>query len=329
MNPVLVGVDIGGTTTMAIACTPDLRIVATHSRPTPARLGNGSMVTETVSAVQEVVDSSNGELTGIGVGAAGVIDHVAGAILFASDSFVDWAGTALAQLLRETFHVPVTLENDVNAFLEGEVTLGAVHGAKAALGITLGTGVGGALWTDGTLVHGAHGAAGEIGHVPGFGVERCSCGQTGHLEAIAAGPAIVRRYERFHCQSHGEPRVRSIDAHVLTAKEVAEAARAGDESAAKVYSDAGEAIGQAILMTAGLMDIDSVVVGGGVSGAWDLLETGISRMLVKEPPINGHRPLIVPTALGPNAVALGAATTAAANLGIGEPAHAYSASSGK
>ncbi|WP_035768759.1 ROK family protein [Arthrobacter castelli] len=326
MNSVLVGVDIGGTTTLAIACTPDLRIVATHSRATPARLGNGAIVAETEKAIQEVVSSAGGELTCIGVGAAGVIDHVAGSILFASDSFVDWAGTAVARLLRDRFYVPVSLENDVNAFLEGEVTLGAVQGSKAALGITLGTGVGGALWTDGRVVHGAHGAAGEIGHIPGFGTERCTCGQIGHLEAIAAGPAIVRRYRRLSSRSNGKAlsgTAGQTDGPGLTAKHVADAARSDDGPAIQAYSEAGEAVGKAILMTAGLMDIDSVVVGGGVGGAWDLLNHGISKTLAHEPPINGQLPVVVPTALGSHAVALGAATTAAANLAVDGAAHVY------
>ncbi len=134
-------------------------------------------------------------LLGVGVGAAGVVDARAGRILVASDSFRDWAGFAVTAAFEEAgSRVPAFLDNDVNAFLRGEAAAGAVAGEAHVLGMTLGTGVGGALWLDGALYDGPHGAAGEIGHVPGFGDLPCTCGGRGHLETLASGRAIAARY---------------------------------------------------------------------------------------------------------------------------------------
>jgi glucokinase len=147
-----------------------------------------------VGVVEAALGDRRLRLEAVGVGAAGVIDRRDGSILAASDSFRDWAGYPLAHDLRAAFGVPVAVENDVNAFVEGERRFGAMRELDDVLGITLGTGVGGALVLAGELYTGPHGAAGEIGHMPGFGDRRCSCGRTGHLETLASGRSIVARW---------------------------------------------------------------------------------------------------------------------------------------
>jgi glucokinase len=242
-----------------------------------------------------------GRTAAVGVGAAGVVDAVSGHVLVASDSFTDWAGFPVAAALRTALGVPAFLDNDVNAFLRGEIACGAAAGEADVLGMTLGTGVGGALWTGGELRTGAHGAAGEIGHIPGFGDLPCTCGGRGHLETLASARSVRARY--------GERTGRE-----LTAREVADAARDGDADARAVYAAAGAGIARAIVMTAGLVDIGTVVIGGGVSGAWTLLEPLIQERLAAEPPISGHPVKLLRAALGSGAVPLGAAARARSEL---------------
>ncbi|EFG65618.1 ROK family protein, partial [Streptomyces sp. SPB074] len=107
-----------------------------------------------------------------------------GRILVASDSTRGWAGFAVTEAVESALGVPAFLDNDVNAFLLGEISAGAVRGERDVLGMTLGTGVGGALFP------GPHGAAGEIGHIHGFGDLPCTCGGRGHLETLASGRSI-------------------------------------------------------------------------------------------------------------------------------------------
>jgi glucokinase len=300
---VFAGVDIGGTTTQVLLCTADLDVVDSTEVPTPASEGGQAMVRAALDALGVLRARVPAQLLGVGIGAAGVVDSRAGRILVASDSFNSWAGFAVTATVEEALGVPAFLDNDVNAFLRGETAKGAVVGEPYVLGMTLGTGVGGALWLNGELLDGPHGAAGEVGHIPGFGDLPCTCGGRGHLETLASGRAIRARY--------GERTGR-----LLTAEGVAEAAADGDPDAIAVYEAAGAGVARAILVTAGLADITTVVIGGGVSGAWDVLQPSIRAALAAEPPVSGHPIRVVRARLGSGAVAIGAASRARTELGV-------------
>ncbi|WP_231391807.1 ROK family protein [Arthrobacter sp. 35W] len=305
----MIGIDIGGTKTRAVLCDARLNVLGRTTRPTPARAGNGAMVDTAADLARELMAGADGALRGVGVGAAGVVDHREGTILVASDSFVDWAGTPVGRILGHNLGVPVSVENDVNAFLAGEVAAGAARGRPNVLGITLGTGVGGAVHLDGRLVRGAHGAAGEIGHVPGFGDALCTCGRRGHLETLASGRSIATRY-------------RERTGSVADAAQIAQAARTGDADALAVFADAGMAVGRAIIMVSGMADPDAVVIGGGVAQAWDVLEPSITRALVEEPPVGGHPISIARSGLDSDAVAIGACANALQLSGVLQPVDA-------
>ncbi|MBP0460962.1 ROK family protein [Streptomyces montanisoli] len=296
------GIDIGGTTTQVVLCTEDLHVLEHAEVPTPAAEGGDAMLRAALTALRALLARRPAARpAGVGVGAAGVVDPRRGHILVASDSFTDWAGFAVTKTVEAALGVPAFLDNDVNAFLRGEASGGAVAGEPYALGITLGTGVGGALWLDGELFEGPHGAAGEIGHVPGFGDIRCTCGGRGHLETLASGRSIAARY-------------RERTGHDRTAKEVGAAAGRGDPDALAVFDAAGSALARGILIVAGVADVTTVVVGGGVSGSWHLLEPRILADLAAEPPVSGAPITLVRAALGSSAVAIGAASRARAEL---------------
>ncbi|MCD2497049.1 ROK family protein [Microbacterium nymphoidis] len=291
------GIDIGGTKIAVLVTGEDGAVLARGVVPAPAQDGGAAMADAAATLTRDLVAHLGGTLRAAGVGAAGVVDPVSGTILAASAMFTDWVGFALADALAERLGVPVAVENDVNAFLLGEVAAGAGHGDDV-LGVMLGTGVGGALVIDGALRHGPNGAAGEIGHTPGYSDLVCTCGQTGHLETLASGTSIALRY--------GE----RSGAHGLGAAEVAQRARAGDADAIAVFQDAGRAVALACASAATLVDLDVAVIGGGVSHAWDLLEPTIIATLQTDAPVSGAPLRIIPAALGSDAVALGAAAAA-------------------
>ncbi|MFC8514607.1 ROK family protein [Streptomyces sp. NPDC057257] len=301
MTALVAGVDIGGTTTQVVLCAGDLTVADRLEVPTPAAEGGAAMVGAALDAVRLLLDRTPGRLLGVGVGAAGVVDARAGRVLVASDSFRGWAGFGVTAEVERALGVPAFLDNDVNAFLRGEAMAGAVAGEPDVLGMTLGTGVGGALWLNGALYDGPHGAAGEIGHVPGFGELPCTCGGRGHLETLASGRALTARY--------GERTGRAV-----SAREVAEAAGRGDADAVAVYEAAGAGVARAILVTAGLLDVTTFVIGGGVSRSWALIEPVIRRTLAAEPPVSGHPLRVLPAGLGGDAVAVGAAARVRAEL---------------
>lgn len=310
MNPydrrLFAGVDIGGTTTQVVLCDDGLNVLNRAGTVTPAAHGGPDMIRAALDTLAPLLERTPGRLAGCGVGAAGVVDSATGHILVASDSFTGWAGFGVTDAVEDALGVPAFLDNDVNAFLYGETSGGAVRDEPDVLGITLGTGVGGALWSGGTLFTGPHGAAGEIGHIPGFGDLLCSCGGRGHLETLASGRSIGARY----AERTGRR---------LTAREVAGEAERGDEDALAVYRAAGAGIARAIVMTAGVVDITTVVVGGGVSHAWPLLSPIILASLDADPPVSGHPVRLVRSGLGADAVPVGAAARARQELAVGSP----------
>jgi glucokinase len=291
---VLAGIDVGGTNTKVVLATAALEVIDRVDLPTPAHAGGAAIVDAALGAVTGLLDAHRASLAGVGVGAAGVVDAVTGTVLVTGNSFTGWAGYGVTDAVTAALGVPATLDNDVNAFLLGEIAAGAVVGERDVLGMTLGTGVGGALVLDGALFAGPRGAAGEIGHVPGFGDALCTCGQHGHLETIAAARGMADRF--------AERSGRRLPVH-----EIADAARAGDADAAEVFRTAGWGIARGILLTAGILDVTTVVIGGGVARSWDLLAPAITAAIADEPPVSGASIRVEPSTLGSDAVALGAA----------------------
>lgn len=291
------GIDIGGTKISALVVDAEGRVLARGHVPAPASVGGAAMADAAADLVSSLADDAGVALAAAGVGAAGVIDHETGTIRAASATFVGWTGFPLGAELERRLGVPVRVENDVNAFLLGEAAAPG-RSERDVLGVMLGTGVGGALVIDGELHHGPHGAAGEIGHTPGYSELVCTCGQTGHLETLASGTSIALRYTE---RSGREAR---------DAREVADRARAGDPDALAVFTAAGRAVALACASAATLLDVPCAIVGGGVSAAWDLLAPAIEDTLRTDSPVSGIPLRIVPAVLGGDAVALGAIETA-------------------
>lgn len=298
-DSVFIGLDIGGTKIAALVADSSGTVLASDAVLAPVRDGGAAVADAAAALGLRLADGAR--IRAVGVGAAGVIDHESGAVRAASATFVGWTGFPLADELESRLEAPTTVENDVNAFLLGEAT--GLTGD--VLGVMLGTGVGGALMVDGELRRGPHGAAGEIGHTPGYGDLVCTCGQVGHLETLASGTSIALRYTDR--SGHSVP----------GSREVAERARAGDADAAAVFHAAGRALGLACASAATLMDLSTAIVGGGVAGAWDLLRPGIDEALQSDAPVSGIPLDIRQARLGGDAVALGAIEAARRSLLVG------------
>ena len=288
------GVDVGGTKILAVLCAEhDPTVLATATAPTPAKAGGESILDTSAALVRAVTGRVDGELVGVGVGAAGVIDPDDGLVVNTGNAFDGWAGTAINAGLSARLHgVPVRADNDVNAFLLGE--LAAAGRPRHALAVTIGTGVGGALYVDGRLLHGGPTGAGEIGHIGDFGPEPCSCGRTGHLEAYASGTSLTRRY------------VRAGGVVVPDAGAVADAAQRGDPVAIDVFEQAGRHLGSAIAQAGGLLGVDLAILGGGVLRSWPLLEKPLLAALQAQPLLSNEPVAVRASVLGDTAVAIGA-----------------------
>ncbi|MGI5128234.1 ROK family protein [Pseudonocardia sp. CA-107938] len=290
------GIDIGGTKIDIVLSDDELQVVDALQVSSDAGLGGDRLLDNAIAAARRLAGP---DVRGVGVAAAGVIDPATGAVGLASSTFPRWSGTSLAKELGARFDVPVTVDNDANAFLFGEARAGAAVGHPDVLAIVVGTGVGGAVLLRGEIWRGARGMAGEIGHTPGHGDEVCTCGAVGHLETIAAGPSIARRYAARSGTARG-------------VAEIADRAAGGDPVAHGVLADAGAAIGRAIGTAAVLLDCPHVVLGGGVMRSWALMQDACADALRASTLGGGAGITVRLGALGPRATAIGAAAAAAA-----------------
>lgn len=308
--PRTLGVDIGGTS-IKWCLIRDGEVEATGAIDTP-RIDHHSVV----AAVSELA-SELGELAGIGVAVPGTVDPVRRRSVFIPNLPGDWENFAVADELERLTGRPVALINDARAFAWAEHTRGAASGEANTLFITLGTGVGGAIAFRGEILVGDVDAIGEMGHVPvDPRGQLCACGGRGCLETIASGTAIVAHLARTVAigQSATLAELTHGGRDPLTAKIVADAARAGDPWAIDAFERAGDALGQAAATICLLMQLDAVVVGGGLRPAADLYLPRIQRALDARRSLTG--PIEARNArFGHEAGSVGAATLAAARFG--------------
>lgn len=175
--------------------------------------------------------------------------------------------------------MPLFIENDANVAALGEYWKGAGKNAKCLILLTLGTGIGGGIVVDGKLWIGSHGMGGELGHIT---VDprgaRCGCGNYGCLEAMASATAVVREFKT--AINSGEESSLNISADI-GAKEIANAARAGDVLAREIFSRTGTYLGIALASLINAFDPDVIVLGGGMSPAYDLFAGSMLREIKK------------------------------------------------
>jgi glucokinase len=197
------------------------------------------------------------DLKAIGVGVPGLIDS--NGIIIESPNFPVWKNLKLKELLEGEFHLPIAVENDANLFSVGEGFAGAAKEFESYIGITLGTGVGGGIVLNGKIFRGAKGMAGEIGHtVIHPSGPLCGCGKKGCLEAYSSGTAIKREMQK-------------ATGLELEPMEIYGLAKKGDKAAVKVFEKASYHLGIGISNIVNILDIPAVIIGGGVSEAWDLI----------------------------------------------------------
>ncbi|CAN5134323.1 ROK family protein [soil metagenome] len=269
MNALSVGVDVGGTKISAALVDHEARVSERVTMPTPAAEGRAAVVERIVAAVTQVLAACHvgREVLTIGIGTAGVVDPETGTIVASTDTIRDWAGTALGAEVSARTGLDVSVMNDVVAFLRGEALHGSARGASNAIAVTVGTGIGGAILADGMIIRGRRDAAGHLGHVAAPTHRRCSCGRTGHVEAIASGPAIAAEYSRL------------LGEDGLSVPDVVLRARSGDPAATRVLTQAGLALGLALGGVVNALAPDVVVLGGGVAFGAELFVDAVREAL--------------------------------------------------
>jgi glucokinase len=265
----LVGVDLGGTTTKIAFLSTYGEILHKWEIPTDKSDSGKHIIVhiaKSIDAKLEQLDVKKEQLIGIGMGAPGPVEMRRGIIYEAIN--LGWSEhTPLKDLIEMETGLPAFIDNDANCAALGEMWKGAGNGAKDLVCVTLGTGVGGGVITNGEIVHGIRGAGGEIGHitvVPKGGYS-CNCGKTGCLETVASATGVVR-VAREKLKSSTEDSVLR-DLKAIGSKQVFDAARTGDSLALKIVDQLAYYLGLSLANLGNAVNPEKIVIGGGVSKA--------------------------------------------------------------
>ena len=271
-----------------------------------------------VAAIATVIDdlAAGVRVAAIGVAAPGPLDPTLGVIVNSPN--LGWKDHPLGPALAALVGAPVGLEDDANAGALGEALLGAGAGRDPVVYLTLSTGVGAGVVVGGRIVHGAHQAAGEVGHLAiDPAGPRCGCGGRGHVEAFVGGASLARRAAATWpsgCLADGSAAPRD-------AAGILRLARAGDPTAARLALDATEALAQAIAALSAVLDPGAIVVGGSLGlGQRALVRRAAMharRLVIAEA---GASPLVVPAAHGERSPLVGAAILATGLVAPAGPA---------
>jgi glucokinase len=267
---IFVGVDLGGTKILAVAFDSELKVLATEKAKTP-REANAEAVVETLAeSVRKVIAEASAKATsvtlgGVGVSVPGPLDRAKGIVRYTPNmGFKDYK---LGAQLSGLFGAPAFLENDVQAGVYGELRAGALRGKLNAVGVFVGTGVGGGIVIDGKLYRGATGSAGEVGHmILQEGGAACGCGNYGCLEALASRTAMAKD-AIVQAATGKAPVLYSLagsDLRKCRSSVLFEAIEGGDKGVKKAVDRAATWLGIGLANIVYVLNPEAIVVGGGV-----------------------------------------------------------------
>lgn len=281
-----IGVDLGGTKTAAGVVSAAGEVLFPATIPTLNLAGSDAILDATAGLVSSLMGRARAEdldVAGVGVGSAGVIDAARGVVVSATDAILGWAGTALTAGLAARLGLPpssIQAVNDVHAHALGESWAGAAAGTASSLLVAFGTGVGGSLVLAGQPLLGHRFVGGHVGHFAspyafdGGTPVPCVCGGSGHVEAIASGPAVRETYLRLGGREEDAADTRAVFA----------LAGAGETTAIRAIKLGASAAGQAVGGLANVLDPEVVVVTGGLADAgepwWQPMEHALRAELL-------------------------------------------------
>lgn len=274
------GVDVGGTLCKLGLFETDGTLLERWEIPTDTRDGGTRILPDVAASIQErQTKLSENSVLGVGVGVPSPMTQDGVAIKSVN---LGWENYPVASELSRLTGLPVYAANDVNVASLGEFWKGSAVGYSNAIVLTLGTGIGGGLIVNGHLVNGETGSAGEIGHiiVNPQETERCACGRKGCLEQYASATGLVRMAERRLSGTSAHSILR--EKNPLTAKDIFDAAKAGDAIAVELVESFGQILGGALSDMACVLNPEIIVIGGGVSKAGSIVTDVVRRFFYEK-----------------------------------------------
>jgi glucokinase len=304
-NKTWIGVDIGGTKTAVALCSKPPAIAARIEFPTLPARGPERVLDLIKKAIYKLISQhrlSYRDLAAIGISCGGPLDRIAG-VIQAPPNLSTWVDVPILSILQHEFNLECRLENDANAGAIAEHRFGAGQGTQHMVFLTMGTGLGAGIITDGRLYHGASDLAGEVGHVRLTRTGPIGHGKAGSVEGWASGGGMAEAARRRVTAAVKKGVDTSLAAQTadgtLTARDVAEAARGGDKLAKRIIHDTGSRLGQALAIVVDLLNPEVIVLGGLAMRLGDSLMAPARRMLETEAlDVSVRACRIVPAALG-------------------------------
>ncbi|MBI3961682.1 MAG: ROK family protein [Deinococcus sp.] len=305
----VLALDLGGTKILGAVVGPDGAILHTEQVPTKANEGGDAVMSRLAALTQQLqahAEQERQDILAVGLATPGLVDSQAGRTIGPVSNLPGWGDRAIGPELSSQGNLPVQVVNDANAAALGEGWLGAARGCQNYLMVTIGTGIGGGIVADGRLVAGAHGGAGEVGHmVLERNGPRCPCGWYGCWEALAAGPALEAR---LRASWPGPGSVPKLDALCQLAKGSHQWAQAQLREEAELL-----ALGVGSLLN--LLDPELILLGGGVMAAGGETLLGEVQAALKRQPTTFPPGQLVLAKLGQQAGVIGAAYAALERAG--------------
>ncbi|HEM6504737.1 TPA: ROK family glucokinase [Streptococcus suis] len=315
MSKKIIGIDLGGTSVKLAILTTEGEIQEKWSIKTNILDDGSHIVPDIIDSIKHRFEThglTKDDFLGVGMGSPGVVDSEAGTVIGAYN--LNWK---TLQLVKEQFEsalgLPFFIDNDANVAALGEQWVGAGNNNPNVVFMTLGTGVGGGVIAAGNLIRGVKGAGGELGHIT-VDFDKpfaCTCGKKGCLETVASATGIVNLSRRYADQYAGDAKLKQMidDGQDVTAKDVFDLAKEGDDLALIVYRHFSEYLGVACANIAAVLNPAYIVLGGGVSAAGEFLLDGVRKVFAENsfPQIKESTQIVLATR-GNDAGVLGAAS---------------------
>ena len=267
-----IGIDLGGTNIAAGVCNSEFKIIAKASTPTNRPRLRKDICHDMVKVSLEAIEKAGltlSDIESVGVGSPGTVNSDLGVIEYSNN--LDFYNEPVAKYIRDEMGLPVYVENDANAAAYGEFVAGAAKGAKDAVCITLGTGVGGGIIIGGKIYSGFNYAGAEIGHmvVEVDGVQ-CTCGRKGCFEAYSSATGLIRMTKEA-MDAHPESKMHEMMGDHVSGRLAFNAMRAGDEAAKSVVDKYIKYLAEGIANTINIFQPEILCIGGGVCNEGDAL----------------------------------------------------------
>jgi len=294
----IIGVDLGGTNIKFGLFDDRLKLADKQILNTARFKGKQQLIEILACGINDII-AKNGlekkDIRGVGLGLPGPVDFKKGIVYF-FPNIPGWKKVPLRKILKDKLGLPVYLDNDVKVMALAEYNLGAAKKFKNVVCMTLGTGIGGAILTEGRLYRGSGNAAGEVGHIPiNENGPKCNCGGKACIEAYVGNRRILAKAKKALRRK-------------ISLEELTRLARQGNRQARKIWQDVGTKLGVALTGVVNFCNPDCIVVGGGVANAGKILFDQIKKTIKERAmALQAGEVKVVRAALGENAGMIGAA----------------------